>query len=113
MISIGEDVEEQRGSLDVDTVITVDFVHRLSGAGLGREVDYRIDALQGVVEVASFVDVAPDELGSGRQLEAAEVTVNLSRQIIEDAHPMVRSKSEPRQVCADEAGTASDQDMSH
>jgi hypothetical protein len=68
----------------------LNLVHRLAGTGLGSQMDYDIDAIERGNEIVAVRHVSLLKVDACRRREDRSGPVNLRRQIIENANPMLR-----------------------
>src|SRR6478609_5310653 len=100
------------GAVDVDPVVPVDLVHRLPGAGLGREVHQRLDPSHlggGGGPGGPIGDVTDDHRPREGVAGAVWVGVDLGVEQVEGRDVVPHLGEPAREVLADEAGTPGDQ----
>ena len=104
-------IEQQRRTLDIDPVITLDLIHRLAGPSIGREVNHRVDALERALQIGAYRHIALNEVNAWRRPKVRLGPVNLGGEIIDNRHLVAGRESHSSQVRPDEARSSSDQDM--
>src|SRR5690348_15415042 len=111
--TIGEDVEEESGPLDIHPVVSVDLIHRLAGTGLGREVDDRVDIPDRSLPTVANRDIAPDKFNAFGPMKNGVRSVDLRREVIENSHCVAGTERPAGQMGADESGASSDENLVH
>jgi hypothetical protein len=104
---------EDDGRADrVDRRAPLDLVHRLPDADGGREVDDRVDAVEGIPHRITVAHVAGLELHLRVEVvRRLAVRVHLRVEVVERAHLVAVGEEPVGEVRADEAGAAGDQDI--
>ena len=109
----GERVQQHRRAEGVRGRVLGLLVHALTDADPGREVDDGIDALERAADDILAAHVAGEQLDVGAQVLRAVALVHLVDQHVERAHRVAGGEQLVREVGADEAGAAGDQDAFH
>jgi hypothetical protein len=108
-------LQQSSGAELVDRDVALDLVHALTDADHGRQVQHGVDSAQRALERRAVTDVATDELDFRREVggRPRERSVDLQGAVIEHPDPVAGRQKMIGNVGADEARTASDQNLRH
>ncbi len=105
-----DELLEHDGTTDgVDFNVATNFVHRLSDANDGGEVDDGVDGFHRLSECLFVPHVADDQLDVGIEIVGSTIGVYLRGERIERPHLMTRSKQAIGEVRANKSGAACDE----
>ncbi len=106
---IDQPFEQHGGAHVVRRCVTLDFVHRLADADLGREVNDAVDPLKRSGDRLSVAHVGLDEFGLKRLRRRR--AVDLADQAVEEADTVPAPQQFGCDVAADEPGPPGNQNM--
>jgi hypothetical protein len=95
----------------VDTHVAADFVHGLTDADSGREVEDHVDTGESCFEPARIANVTADQFHIAREVLGRSRWMDLRRKIIENPNAMTCFEEAVGEMRTDEACSSGDEDV--